>query len=77
MKFQPVLVFDTDSADFMRGFEAGRIWEALKADPSDMNGQLFHATNSEILMRMIDSLELEGLRAEFTNDPAWMVIRYD
>lgn len=47
-----VLPFDTDSPDFARGFEAGRIWAALIAEPHESIEVVVHATNSEMALRM-------------------------
>lgn len=67
-----VLAFDADG-DFVRGFEAGRAWEQLKADPDDLIGQPLHATNAEMLMRMGESLDLT-IAAE-PQDDTWIVVR--
>lgn len=57
-----VLAFDTDDAEFVRGFEAGRLWERVKEDRSTWD-QMIHATNAEMVMRMC---EAEG--REFSAD---------
>lgn len=65
------LAFDTDDPEFVRGVEVGRLWEQLKA--GDADGQMFHATNAEMVMRMAESLDLD-VRAEDV-DETWMVLR--
>lgn len=72
--FEPILTFDRDSEDFALGFEAGRIWALLTTEgPDSLREQPFHATNVEMVLRMGESLGFE-LRAEFTDDPGWMVL---
>jgi hypothetical protein len=71
MSFRLDLPFDTDSEEFVQGFEAGRIWTLMTENPDRLLGMLFHATNAEIIMRM---LEIKGmdLKAHFTDDEMWM-----
>jgi hypothetical protein len=57
-----ILAFDTDSADFARGFEAGRLWERIKADRTSWS-QTIDAANAEMVMRMCDAEDRE-FRAE-------------
>jgi hypothetical protein len=51
-----VLPFDTDCAEFARGFEAGRIWQALRSDPGPLE-ELIHAANTEMVMRMAEACQ--------------------
>lgn len=67
------LAFDTDDPQFARGFEAGRIWTLMQQDPAALIGQPIHATNVEMVVRMMEALDL-GYRAEFTADATWMVL---
>jgi hypothetical protein len=60
-----VLPFDTDDSEFCRGVEAGRLWEQLKFNEPVQ--QTIHATNSEMAMRMCESLERE-FSAEILDD---------
>jgi hypothetical protein len=48
-----ILAFDSDDAEFTRGFEAGQLWERLERD--GYAGQLIHAENAEMVMRMAES----------------------
>lgn len=51
-----LLPFDTDDEQFVRGFEAGRLWEMLKrGEPFD---QAFHASNAEMVLRMAEATEM-------------------
>ena len=65
------LPFDTDSEDFVRGFEAGRIWTLMEENPTKLTGLIFHAVNAEMVMRMIEKKGLP-LKAKFTDDERWM-----
>lgn len=71
---QRVLAFDSDSPEFVRGFEAGWLYQRLAAD-EQVDGQPFHAVNAEMVMRMLDALGRTDLTASFTSDPVWMVLR--
>ena len=51
-----ILAFDSDDAEFTRGFEAGQLWERLERD--SCAGQLIHAENAEMVMRMAESKDL-------------------
>lgn len=74
MGFRIELPFDTDSEDFVRGFEAGRIWCLMEENPDKLTGLIFHASNSEMIMRMLEKKGLK-LKAQFTSDGRWM--RFD
>jgi hypothetical protein len=69
-----VLPFDTDSEDFVRGFEAGRIWTLMEENPDKLTGLIFHAVNAEMVIRMLEKKGLP-LKAIFTDDEQWM--RFD
>lgn len=73
MAFEIVLPFDVDSEDFVRGFEAGRIWTLMEENPYKLTGLIFHAVNAEMVMRMIEKKGL-SLKAKFTDDERWMMI---
>lgn len=65
-----ILAFDSDDAEFTRGFEAGQIWERLERD--GYTGQLIHAENAEMVMRMAESKGLM-FRAEDVGN-GWMQV---
>jgi hypothetical protein len=68
-----LLAFDADG-DFVRGFEAGRLWTQLQ-DPEEhetLIGQALHATNAEMILRMGEALDLE-IAAE-PQDETWITI---
>lgn len=49
--FGLLLAFDSDSPEFVRGFEAGRVWALLDEDGQTMTFYL-HATNLEMAIRI-------------------------
>lgn len=71
MGFQLHLPFDVDDPEFVRGFEAGRIWTLMEENPDKLTGLIFHSVNAEMVVRM---LEVKGLplKAQFTDDDRWM-----
>lgn len=62
MSYGLVLAFDTDDPQFVRGFEAGRVWTELERAVTE--GHLptepvtVHAANAEMCLRMAESLKL-------------------
>jgi hypothetical protein len=71
--YRPLLLFDTDAWDFVRGFEAGRIWTMMRTDYQTLVGQAFHAVSAEMVMRMIEACDVP-LRAEYMPDnDTWML----
>ena len=71
MDYSLILPFDTDNDEFVRGFEAGRIWVLMEENPMKLTGMIFHAVNSEMVMRMLESKGLD-LKVKFTDDQRWM-----
>jgi hypothetical protein len=47
-----LLPFDTDSKEFVRGFELGRIWALLRSSPEEPVEEYAHASSAEMLMRI-------------------------
>lgn len=71
-----LLQFPTDDEPFALGFEAGRIWQRLRnLELDDVDGQVFHAANTEVVLRMIEALDLEGVLRADIEDDTWMVFR--
>ena len=71
-----LLPFDSDDSEFARGFEAGRIWALLRAEPEAEVQEYAHASNAEMLLRMAEALgrgvqssELDGDWIEVTFAP--------
>lgn len=46
-----LLPFDTDDAEFSRGFEAGRLWALLRASDDEVV-ETVHAANAEMVLRL-------------------------
>jgi len=51
-----LLAFDTDDAEFCRGFEAGRLWELTAI--GEPFTQTIHASNTETAIRIREAREL-------------------
>lgn len=66
------MMFDTENPEFARGFEAGRIWEALEAHPLAEVSETVHASNAEMFIRMGESLG-RSVRCEEL-DETWLEI---
>jgi len=66
-----LLPFDTDDPEFVRGFEAGRLFERVRNDHSDWS-QLIHATNAEMVMRMCATEDRSFQATEV--DDTWMEV---
>jgi hypothetical protein len=69
--YEVVLAFDTDDPQFVRGFEAGRLWERIKGDRATWD-QMIHATNAEMVMRMCESEGREFSADVVTDD--WVMV---
>jgi hypothetical protein len=46
-----LLPFDTDDAEFARGFEAGRLWALLRTTDEEVV-ETVHAANAEMILRL-------------------------
>lgn len=71
--FGLVLPFDTDDTEFVRGFEAGRLWEQLKT--GEAVDQTIHATNAEMAIRICEEMDRE-FSAEVL-DETWVELRVE
>ncbi|HEX7994037.1 MAG TPA: hypothetical protein VF506_08955 [Streptosporangiaceae bacterium] len=69
-----VLPFDTDDAEFTRGFEAGTLWQRLEAGEHPLSATV-HSTNAEMVMRIA---EAKGVRfsAELTDYDEWLFVTF-
>jgi hypothetical protein len=67
------LAFDTNSSDFTRGVEVGRLWEQLKSDEPVV--QEVHATNAEMLLRMAESTGRPLWAEDVSN--TWLIAHFD
>jgi hypothetical protein len=50
-----LLAFDTPHPEFARGFECGRIWALLRADPEAEVIEYVHTANLEMLLRLAEA----------------------
>jgi hypothetical protein len=50
-----ILGFDSDDPEFIRGFEAGRLYEQIR--DGEPFTQTIHATNTEMAMRICETAE--------------------
>lgn len=62
-----LLPFNTDSAEFTRGFECGHVWTKLRE--TDEREFTVHWTNAEMMLRVAEALGLEVEAREL--DEAW------
>lgn len=62
-----LLPFDTDDAEFARGFEAGRLWVLLR-DSDDEVVECIHASNAEMAMRLAEATERSVVATELGHD---------
>jgi hypothetical protein len=60
------LAFDTDSVEFARGVEIGRLWEQLKTD--DDISQNIMAENAEMALRLAEATGREIISEEIDHD---------
>lgn len=73
--FQPVLPFDTDDPEFVRGVEVGRLWEMLQHHDGEFV-QEFHATNAEMVLRMAEATARDVTAEEMDGD-TWMLLKVE
>lgn len=68
--WEQVLAFDTDSAEFVRGFEAGSLWARMDAEHNIT--ATMHATNAEMVLRMAEAKGFEFRAATIDDD--WLTV---
>lgn len=68
-----LLAFNTDDPQFVRGFEAGRVWNAVRASDDDPIVETVHLSNAEVMLRIgeavgrdVSWVELDDTFAEVT-----------
>lgn len=67
-----LMPFDTDSPEFIRGFECGHVWTKLRE--TDEREFTVHWTNAEMMLRCAESLGLEVQSEEL--DDAWCHVTF-
>ena len=70
----PLLAFDSESAEFVRGFEAGRLLTLVRARPSETVEDYAHVENAEMMMRIAEATRREVRGQEIGE--GWMLIRF-
>jgi hypothetical protein len=70
-----LLPFDTPDAEFARGFECGRLWALLRADPDAEIAEYVHAVNAEMLLRLGEATD-RAVRTEDV-DETWVLATFD
>lgn len=55
--YKLVLPFDTDEPEFVRGFEAGRLYERVKENEDDKIEQTIHTENTEMAIRIAEAMD--------------------
>jgi len=68
-----LLPFDTDSHDFVRGFELGRLWWILHTDSGEV-WETVHASNAEMILRIGEATGREVFSEEVGDD--WLHVQF-
>lgn len=74
MSWKPILIFVDETASFVHGFEAGRIWGSLHEDPHEQSFTV-HGVNAELMIRMSEATK-RGLIWEEIDDPIWCKVTF-
>jgi hypothetical protein len=70
-----LLQFDSDAPEFIRGFEAGRLWALLRGQPEEQIIEYAHAANAEMLIRMGEATGRRVRSEELEAD--WLLIAFE
>ncbi len=70
-----LLPFDTDSADFARGFEAGLLWARLQMSDNWPVEGVVHASNTEMVLRMAEATNRRVRGAPL--DEVWTEVTFE
>lgn len=68
-----LLRFDTDHAEFGRGFEVGRLWALLRST-DDVVIETMHVGNAEMILRLAEATGREVCATEL--DDHWIEARF-
>lgn len=74
MSYVKLLAFDTDSPEFVRGMEVGRLWERLQ-NVDDEVVAVIHTANAEMALRISEGLE-RPVKSEELGD-GWMEVTFE
>ena len=69
-----LLRFDTDEAEFARGFECGRLWAVLREDPEAEVSEYTRVGNLEMLLRLAEATG-RTVQTEDADD-AWVLATF-
>ena len=69
-----LLPFDTDSEEFVRGFELGRLWALLRIAPEEPVEEYAHVSSAEMLLRLGDATDRD-VRSEELGD-GWLLASF-
>lgn len=68
------LKFDTETSDFVRGVEIGRLWEILTRTPGPVE-EIIHASNAEMVQHLAERIG-RAVRSEEL-DETWILVAFD
>lgn len=68
-----LLPFDTDDAEFARGFEAGRLWALLRGAEDEVI-ETVHAANAEMILRLGEATGRHVQAVELDED--WIEVTF-
>ena len=68
-----LLPFDTDDAEFVRGFETGRLWALLQGTDDEVV-ETVHAANAEMILRLGEAAERHVQSVEL--DENWIEVTF-
>lgn len=71
--FKLLVAFDTDTAEFSRGFEAGRVWALLRSTREPVEA-IVHAWNAEMMLRMAEATDRPVNSADLNDD--WISVHF-
>jgi hypothetical protein len=69
-----LLPFDSADPEFARGFECGRLWALLRAEPDAEVEEYVHAANAEMLLRMAEATD-RHVQTEDVDD-VWVIATF-
>lgn len=67
------LAFDSNSEEFVRGVEVGRLWEMLQRE-DELEEQVVHVSNAEMVLRLAEACGRTVRSDEL--DGHWIAVRF-
>jgi hypothetical protein len=71
---KPLIAFDTNDPEFVRGFEIGRLWTMLRTEPEQSVEEYLRATNVEMALRLAESTGRNVQSTELSD--TWLFVRF-